>query len=256
MDIQEYHINASQEEKHWWFKGRRLLLDALVRGYLHDRKIPKCDLALDVGCCAGSNAGLLRSYANRLVGVDSDEIAVRYCQGKAYDQVVQSSLERLAAEGGAGKADMVVAMDILEHLEDDLRGMQSIKDLLADRGIAIITVPAFPFLWSRQDVFYHHFRRYTRQSLLKIIEDSGLKVIRTTYFNAWLFLPIALARGLLRIWRPDWAKSENMINTPKMNYVLSRIFGWEISTIVRGLNYPFGVSLLAVVGRDGIEKHS
>ena len=63
---------------------------------------------------------------------------------------------------------------------------------LSDKGVILVTVPAFPFLWSRHDERHHHFRRYTRKTLAEVAAKAGLKVRYSSYFNFFLF-PAAVA---------------------------------------------------------------
>lgn len=246
MDKQEYHIEAQQID-HWWFVGRRCLLKSLIERFAIEKINKKFDLVLDVGCGVGSNCGALRSNAIKLVGVDMDPVAIDYCKNQTYDLVVESPLDKLTPDDIGARPDFLVAMDILEHLPDDAGGMVSIYEILNNGGLAFITVPACPWLWGMQDVIGHHYRRYTKKSLEKLLRGSGFKVVRLTYFNTWLFLPIVLMRLAMKVWRPKNVISESQVNAPWINKPLAWFFSEETKGVAKGRNYPFGISLLAVV---------
>lgn len=246
MDSQEYHIEALQEN-HWWFRGRNQLLKSLVDDFAQGHKVQKINTIVDVGCGVGLNADTLKGYTENLIGIDPDDIAIGYCQNKGYNKVIQSTLEELTPEKIQQPVDVVVAMDILEHLPDDLLGVKRIFQLVSVGGMAIITAPAFPSIHGLQDIVSHHYRRYKRKQLSDLCRAAGFEIVRTTYFNTWLFAPIALIRYAMRFWKPANLQSENQFNSPLINSILTRMFALEMGTIIRGMNYPFGVSLLVVV---------
>jgi len=247
MESQEYAIEEAVQQHHWWFNGRRRLLGDLVSRYGKGKKL---GLIVDVGCGVGANSSALRPYAETIVGVDPDADAVSFCRNKSYDSVIQSSLEDFSVESLPKKADMVVAMDILEHLPNDALGIAKIVDLLTETGVAIITVPAYQFLFGFQDEVGHHYRRYDKKRLFELMHVAKLKIVDWSYFNSWLFLPIVFVRLAMRVWKPKDIRSESQLNNRWINWLLSKFFNLEIFTIVNGARYPFGISLLVVVKRD------
>jgi SAM-dependent methyltransferase len=191
---------------------------------------------------------VIRLFADRVVGLDASEHAQPFIEAKGYDQVVISGLESVGPTD-IGLSDAVIAMDVLEHLRDDVAGIRAIRCLLKPGGHAIVTVPAFPFLWGLQDDVSLHYRRYRMTNLCSILEAEGFRIIRRTYFNAVLFLPIFAARRLMRIFHIRSVQSEGEINNPLINAILKAIFLSEIALIRRGIRLPFGVSALVVAER-------
>ena len=143
-----------------------------------------------------------------------------------------------------GCYDVVVAFDVIEHVEHDVESLAKLREQLAPGGRLMMTVPALPWLWSQHDVTHHHFRRYTRSQLDATLRSAGLEPVRISYFNTLLFPLIAglrLTRKLLRL--PSGA--DDAMPSDAANSVLKSIFGFERNLVGR-LNMPFGVSLFAV----------
>jgi SAM-dependent methyltransferase len=153
--------------------------------------------------------------------------------------------ERLPYEDSS--FDLVTALDVVEHLDDDTAGLQEMRRVLRPGGRAMLFVPAFMFLWGVQDDVSHHRRRYTLSTLRAAVGAAGFEVERATYANISFFGPILLGRLLMRATglRPA---SENNINVSALNGVLGRLFGAE-SSLLRRMNFPFGVSAICVARR-------
>lgn len=140
--------------------------------------------------------------------------------------------------------DLVVALDVIEHIEQDLESLKSLRDLLKTDGKLVMTVPASPFLWSEHDDTHHHFRRYTRRNLRKTLHLAGFEVEYLSYYNSLLFPVVAgvrLVKNLIGI--KD--NSDDAITPFGFNRPLQKIFSAERHWIGRW-SFPFGVSLVAV----------
>jgi len=242
MDSNTYAVEAEIEAKHWWFVGRRELFARLLKesGLAQD-----CD-ALDIGTSTGTNLRMLKELGFRYItGLDASPEAARYCQEKGLGKV---ELGDVCALPFADQSfDLVLATDVIEHVDNDLAALREIRRVLRQGGRALITVPAFSCLWGPQDDVAHHKRRYLRGQLLDTIRLANLQMRRSFYFNYILFAPIWLARRVLRVTKPD-LHSENEINTPVLNWALTWIFSLDVRT-AEWLSPPFGVSALALVER-------
>ena len=117
---------------------------------------------------------------------------------------------------------------------------------LSDKGVILVTVPAFPFLWSRHDERHHHFRRYTRKTLAEVAAKAGLKVRYSSYFNFFLFPAAVATRALKRLTGSE--TPDDSMPSGWVNGVLTRVFGAERHLVGR-LRLPFGLSLAAVLER-------
>ena len=240
MDRTAYDIEWRVGKTHWWFSGRRRLLKSLLSSIPLRKDAP----ALDIGCGVGSHLGLLSSMGLRVLGVDS----AIYCLAYAKQNVpgvglVNGNLLDLPFKRNS--MGFILAMDVLEHLDQDLQGIKEIYSTLIQDGIAVFTVPAFRFLWGVQDVVTGHRRRYTRAEMSNRLKQGGFTILASSYFNFFLFLPILIARRLIRL-AGVRVESENEINSPLINSVLKAIFSLE-PPILRYLSFPFGVSIFFIV---------
>ncbi|MBI3506479.1 MAG: class I SAM-dependent methyltransferase [Proteobacteria bacterium] len=239
MELSVYDVEAVVEKSHWWFVGRRRLLEA----ELDNAGASAGWRVLDLGSGTGANLRLLQARGiSRLVGVDASLTAARYCKAKEFAPVLIGNAEKLPFADGS--FDLILAMDVLEHVEDDARGASEIFRLLRPGGVAIVTVPAFRSLWGPQDDLSHHLRRYRRGELRVLLGAAGFSMKALYYFNYFLFLPIFLARRLLTLSHAK-LRSENEINSPAINRVLTWLFDLDVRT-ARAVNPPFGVSIMAV----------
>jgi SAM-dependent methyltransferase len=231
------------EERHWWFVvRRRIVLDAV-----HRWAPEPVERVLEVGCGTG---GTLRALAEqyphaRIEGVEPvpDAVAIGCRKGCS---VTQGSFERLPAEDAS--VDLLLALDVLEHLDDDVAGLAEARRVLKSGGTLVVTVPALPSLWGPHDELNAHRRRYLRAGLVEAIGASGLRVERATYFNSVL-LPLGYAGrvgGRLLSWKSDPA-----VNLPvaPVNAAMRGFFGLEAPWLRRA-DLPCGMSLLAVARKD------
>jgi len=239
MDLAVYAAEADAEETHWWFVGRRRLFGCEIAGL----GLSKDAAILDIGTSTGTNLRMLAELGyRRVVGLDLSDEAIRFCADKGLGAVYRGDVCDLPFEDES--LDLVLATDIIEHVEDDRLAVSEIARGLAPGGRAVITVPAFQSLWGLQDEVAHHLRRYRLPALKTLIEAAGLRPIRSFYFNYFLFLPIWLARQILRIFEIR-VSSESQINTALLNRFFTRVFDLDVRT-APWLAPPFGVSIFVL----------
>jgi SAM-dependent methyltransferase len=235
-----YPILFRVEQSHWWHIGRRKIIASFVADicrHVTDRR-PRI---LDVGCGTGANLLMLSEYGDA-EGVDVSEDALAFCHERGLEQVKLGAAEALPYDDGT--FDLVTALDVVEHLDDDLAGLREMRRVLRPGGRVLLFVPTFMFLWGLQDDVSHHRRRYRMPELQRVLEQAGFEVERTTYANITFFMPILAMRKLMRLTGIK-AETENNINVPALNGVLGSILGAE-SAILKYVNIPFGVSGLCV----------
>ena len=234
-----YDIEWTIERFHWWFIGRRKLLEFLIRS----SGIEQGSSVVDVGCGVGSNLAFLKSMGFEVIGVDFKSYGLSFAKKSSSEvSLVNGDLINLPLKSSS--VGLFVATDILEHLDEDTLGIKEIYRTLKPNGKAIFTVPAFNFLWGVQDVVGMHKRRYSRRRLIAAIEQEGFKVLRSSYFNFFLFFPIFLTRRIIDILglRID---SENKINFSLINFYFKVIFSLE-PYILKYFSFPFGVSVFCI----------
>src|SRR6185436_716868 len=123
-----------------------------------------------------------------------------------------------------GTFDLVTALDVVEHMDDDVAALREMRRVLRPGGRVLLFVPTFMFLWGLQDDVSHHRRRYRLSELGRVLEQAGFEIERSTYANITFFLPILFIRKLMRLTGIK-AESENNINVPAFNSVLGGLFG-------------------------------
>ena len=235
-----YRILYDVEETHWWHRGRRRIIESFVKEICRSFKDRKPRI-LDVGCGTGGNLTLLSKFGDA-EGVDVSPEALDFCRQRGLQNVRLGAAEKLPYEDGT--FDLVTALDVVEHIDDDVAGLREFRRVLKPDGRILLFVPTFMFLWGVQDDVSHHRRRYRLPELRRAVETAGFVVERMTYANITFFLPILLGRKLMSITGLR-TESENNINVPALNGVFGSIFGAE-SAALRYLNFPFGVSGLCV----------
>jgi ubiquinone/menaquinone biosynthesis C-methylase UbiE len=178
----------------------------------------------------------------KVVGIDSEFYSLSLSRKISEVSLINGNLLMLPIKSNS--VDLIIATDILEHLDEDTAGIKEIYRTLSYRGIAVLTVPAFEFLWGTQDEVGIHKRRYSKNELLRKLKQEGFGILRSSYFNFFLFIPIFIGRRLLHILRLK-VESENRINFPMLNSFLKTIFSIE-PHILRYFSFPFGVSILCI----------
>lgn len=244
MKEHTYPIMFRVEQSHWWYIGRRKILARFVEDICR-RVTDRRPRILDVGCGTGANLLMLSQFGDA-EGVDVSEDALTFCRERGLDKVKLGAGEALPYDDGT--FDLVTALDVVEHMDDDLAGLREMRRVLRPGGRVLLFVPTFMFLWGLQDEVSNHRRRYRLSELRRVLEQAGFEIERTTYANITFFLPILLVRQLMRVTGIK-AASENNINVPALNGVLGRVLGAE-SFILRFMNIPFGVSGLCVAQKS------
>ncbi|MGD1994789.1 MAG: methyltransferase domain-containing protein [Anaerolineae bacterium] len=238
------------ENVHWWFVARwQIFLEVIRREFDQESEIR----ALDAGCGTGTMLGHLEQLGPA-VGIDRATAAVRFCRGRGRNRLVQGTADTLPLEDGT--FDLVCALDMLEHIADDVAALKEMSRVCRPGGRILITVPAFQFLWGRQDEISHHLRRYTARELRARITAAGLEVRKLTYFNTLLF-PIVAAIRVGRRLLPSGPEEEiesdfTMTRPGRLNDLLARVFKAE-SGLIQAARLPFGVSLLAVARKPAAD---
>lgn len=236
MDAHVYSEMAALEQQHWWFAARRKILDKLISTL----PLPPDAKILEAGCGSGGNLNMLARHG-QVYAMETNTQALALAVAKGAGQIAAGRLPA-AIPFGDQKFDLIALLDVLEHVDDDAASLSALRTRLKPGGWLLLTVPAYPFLWSRHDELHHHKRRYVARDLRAISEAAGLHIPYLSYFNTWLFPLIAAAR----LARPGEGSSGDLTMPSKLtNALLTKIFASERLLLGR-VTLPFGVSLLAL----------
>ncbi|HXW58102.1 MAG TPA: methyltransferase domain-containing protein [Solirubrobacteraceae bacterium] len=237
----DYELQTHRaEDRHWWYRGRRRVLEQVIS----ELPVPNGARILDAGCGSGRNMVELARHGT-VTGVELSETSVCLARGREAGEVIEGSV--LAMPFEQDSFDLAVSLDVIEHLEDDVGALRELRRVVTPGGPLLVTVPAYRWLWSGHDEVNHHHRRYTRDSLLTVAQDAGWRCVRTTYFNS-LLLPAAVTLRLLeRLNRKTTESSLDLwVPTEPLNWLLERPLAFEADLIGHGGRIPAGLSLLAV----------
>ena len=245
MDQKFYQEYYKLEREGWWFKARLSILENYCQAI-----ITKPDIKiLNVGAATGATSEMLSKYG-KVTSLEYDKFCCKFLKEKTGIEAINASLTELPLENNS--YDMICAFDVIEHIEDDNKAVEEIYRVLKPKGKYFITVPAFQSLWSNHDLVNHHFRRYKKKLLNKLIENTNLKINHSTYFNFWLFIPIYITRFILnntpikKDSNSSGSDNEIMQSSNIINEILYRIFHSEKFLLRLNIKFPFGVSILTI----------
>ncbi|UOQ71993.1 class I SAM-dependent methyltransferase [Hymenobacter cellulosilyticus] len=242
----EYELKYHQiEENYWWFQARRDMVFRLVQ----DLKLPKSAAILEIGCSGGPLMQRLAATGyTDLTGIDVSAAGIAVAQQRGIPNV--SCMDGAHLDFPDNAFDLVIASDVLEHIQDEAQALREWMRVLRPGGQILIFVPAFSFLWGKHDVVNQHFRRYSAAQLTASIRGAGLLVKRSSYWNVGLFFPTAAVR-LLNRWQPKPEASteplkDDFFATPPLLNTLLRGFITAENRLLQLVNAPVGVSVFAL----------
>jgi len=241
VEREVYQRIRELEQAHWWFAARReILADQIAMLQLP----PAADI-LEVGCGTGGNLEMLSRFGQTFA-LEPEPEARSYAAGRSGVAVEAGRLpDELPAFGRA--FDLIAAFDVIEHVDDDVGALRALARLLKPGGRLIATVPANAWMWSEHDVKHHHKRRYDLNRFGAIVAEAGLDAVKLTHFNTLLFPVIGAIRLSKRALRISGGDDEAMPG-PLVNDILRTVFSAE-RNLLKGLDLPFGVSILAIAQR-------
>jgi SAM-dependent methyltransferase len=238
MERHVYDRMAEIADVHWWYVARRRILADLIR---REVRPPARARILEIGCGTGHNLGMLGEFGS-VDGLEVDDAAREIAARRLGKPVAAAPLPELKGIR-RGTYDLIAALDVIEHIDDDQAALAAIAGRLKPGGKLLITVPAHQWMWSAHDTANHHKRRYSKTTLKALIEGSPLKLDKLGYFNSLLF-PLAVAERAASKVR---GKEDADVKLPPapLNTALEKIFQAE-GFLVGRLPLPPGLSLFAV----------
>ena len=184
---------------------------------------------------------------NNLYGIDISSKAIQHCKEAGIQNSFVMDASHIVLKR---KFDIAIASDCLEHLENDEKALKNWYELLNPGGLLLVFVPAFMTLWNEHDVANMHFRRYTRKSLKKKLNESGFVVNKSSYWNFFLFLSILLVRLISKLKASKTQSSTGDLDEiPKFNNLLFKLIRFE-NKLLSYINLPFGVSTYCIAKKS------
>ena len=225
------------KEKNWWFKVRRNLVVRQIQPFLKDTAC-----ILDAGAGIGDVSFVLKNAGFAVRCLDISHKSVEYLRKKGL----------IADKGDVQNFpydnctfDIILSLDVLEHVKDDLVAIKELKRVLKDGGIACINIPMFPFLWSFHDKINEHLRRYKRKELEKKLKENNLTILKCFYWNSILLIPIFIFRKLkamLKIKTDDLTTFNNAFINCALEYLLK----FDVFLAEKGFFF-FGISKIMII---------
>jgi hypothetical protein len=239
-------LSYQLEENSWWFRNRNRLIVSLIQKYSSGK------LFWDIGGGNGFVSKGLQNSGQHVVLVEPGREGAVNARKREIQHVICATLEQSGIAPDSIEAAGL--FDVVEHIENDVSFLKTIAASMVKGGILYITVPAYQFLWSTDDDYAGHFRRYTIRSLRKALLEAGFEPIQETYFYSILIFPIFIARTLSQrqknqkadeVGTIEKAQSEH-VSSSFVNTIMDGLWALERRLIGWGIRIPFGASCLVV----------
>lgn len=242
MNPENFDELESVEDTNFWFTARNMLLTGLVKKYF-----ASADSFLEIGCGNGVVLESMRQSRQwrRLAGAELHISGLRNARkrlGMDVELVQMDAREIPAREVFA----LGGAFDVIEHIAEDEKVLQSIRAVLAPGGGLILSVPQHPWLWSEIDELAMHQRRYSRGELEDKLTRNGFAIVFSSSFTA-LLLPLMVASRLIRGKNGGRDATKTEMSPPRIvNAVLKGVLHAEAHLTLLGVRWPFGGSRVVV----------
>lgn len=246
VEAREYQKMYELEDSHWWFVGKRLIVDRVIRKFINGTEME----VLDVGCGTGQMPKLLQKYGNT-IGLDLSEKALEFCKKRKIRNLFQASALELPFKNNV--FDLVTAFDLLYHknIKDDVQVLKEFNRVLKPHGYMVITECAFDFLKSEHDLAVQARERYTVSKLTQGLRKSGLTVLKISYTN-FFFFPVVLMLKMFKKIKMNFRHepvSDFRPTSALINQILVAILRIE-SVFLSKINFPFGSSIVCVAKKN------
>jgi SAM-dependent methyltransferase len=246
MEQSYAHHYELLEGEHWWFRARRVVL----RDLLAQLKWPQRPRILEIGVGPGYNLVEVYPPDACLEGVEPDQGLARLAAKRGPAAVFQAPIDQLPPEIQDRSYDGITMFDVLEHIQDDGGALQIVRRKLRPGGRIVLAAPAYNWLWGQQDIVNQHCRRYTLRILRDKLQAANFTIERMTYFNTFLFPPIAAVRLAARLTHRRPAEEGDFIYVRRpSNAALFTLFASERG-FLRYFDFPFGVSVFAAARKE------
>ena len=233
MKNEVYLRHIENYRDHWWFQSRKNIIEKIIKKNTKKKKLK----ILDFGSGSGVNLSMLSKYGHVSI-FETHKETQKYLKNlyKGTKFQVINSLK-------THKFDLILMADVLEHIKNDKKQIKLLFKKLKKNGKILLTVPAFKSLFTHKDIILGHYRRYNIREIKEIFKK--FKVLKLTYFNFFLFIPIALSLIFFKILKSNFIDSVEKKPNYIINFIFFIIFNTE-SKVINTFNFPFGISILGL----------
>ncbi len=233
--MDRHYLQAGATPEFFYFKAKKKLIEVL----LNKVKTVKKGVLLNVGAGTGDDLSVIKKHGDVVV-VDTDKELLALIPE---DEVLQKKQNDLCSLDFPDNCfDLVIAFDVLEHIEAHQTAIQQVNRVLKRGGYFVFTVPAFQCLYGAHDRALNHYRRYDKKIIRNLLTD--FRCVELGFWMFFLFLPVALQRWLKR---SSLKQKVHFMALPKViNRVFYLLLAYESSLIKHGISLPVGTTIYGI----------
>lgn len=241
MDKDEMKRMQKFERTYWWHIGKRKYVKNFLTQYLEKKNYK----IFEIGCGVGEITSVLEKHGT-VYANDLSKVALEYCKNKGIKNIIHGDINKLDLEKYSGEFDLVIALDVLEHIQEDTKTIERAHKLLKPNGLFLTNVPAYKFLWSGHDEALRHKRRYTSYEIKKKLENQNFNIVKQSYFVFFVFTIIVVFKFLSNfIGKTAYPKSSYVILPNRINSLMVKLLELEIK-LIKCVNLPFGTTITTI----------
>jgi ubiquinone/menaquinone biosynthesis C-methylase UbiE len=242
MKKSEYAQMAARESTYWWHIGRLRIVDEQLSKISSNKRLK----ILNIGCGTGGTVTVLERHGE-VTNVDVSREAIKFLKAKGHDGILVNGAKLPFRDG---QFDLVVAMDVLEHIEYDQESLAEWRRVLQDKGNVLITVPAYSWLWSGHDISLHHWRRYTKSKLVWDLKKVSMRPVKSTYAISFSLPLVAGFRMLNKLIGKEIDDESSYVDLPApINSLFTALLTIE-SRWLKTFSLPAGTTVIGIFRKN------